>query len=253
MFLRTCLYYNNLLSFKFNWNMNKSIKLIQTKEKQLSYLTHSINQQQHINHHKLISFNNDSKQLSTLVLSILRKSTINLEIIQLSLPFQQHTQLYSTLSCLNTQLTQLSIQDSTCEHKHAFINVKPCFLIQSQHTLQTLDIPTFPSDQLIQHCQFPKLKSLTIALNHDVNWVQFKHMFPNLTELNFVLDGLSQWTFVKSLLSDASLFPWFKRLSITSDHQSLKQHVSKEELKSSLLQLEGLDRITAGWDIIALS
>jgi hypothetical protein len=76
-------------------------------------------------------------------------------------------------------------------------------------------------------------------------------MFPNLIQLTLVLTHLDQWQTVKSLLYHTSFFPWFKRLSIVS-REPLKQHVSKEELKSSLLRLEGLNRITAGWDIIAL-
>ncbi|RCH94037.1 hypothetical protein CU097_011244 [Rhizopus azygosporus] len=254
---QTCTYYNKILSDKFNWK--HTIKLVQTddnaQQHQLDYLMLAVNRQSSMNYSQLSSIAINDKQLARLTLNILKKSSRNLKVIQVCLPFELHAELYQTLSCLDTQLIHLSIRDSTCEYKRALNNVKSCLLplIQSQSTLQTLDIPSFPSHELCyQHYRFPKLKSLTIALNHDVIWSQFKNMFPNLIELTFIITHLSQLTLVKSLLSDVSLFPWFKRLSIVS-HEPLKQHVSKEELKSSLLQLEGLRRITAGWDIIALS
>ncbi|KAG1137295.1 hypothetical protein G6F66_006898 [Rhizopus arrhizus] len=249
----TCSYYKKLLSFNTNWN--NTIKIIQPKNKgNLDYLIGSINQQKSINF-KSLECQVLDLQLSRLTFNILNKSTHNLRVIQICLPFELHAQLYQTLACLSTQLTHLSIRDSACEYK-VTTKAKACLLplFGSQSTLQTLDIPTFPSHELCHHriyYTFPQLQSLTIALGHPLPWDHFKYMFPNLIQLTLVLTHLDQWQTVKSLLYHTSFFPWFKRLSIVS-REPLKQHVSKEELKSSLLRLEGLNRITAGWDIIAL-
>ncbi|CAO3694125.1 unnamed protein product [Rhizopus stolonifer] len=255
---QTCLYYKKLLSYKLNWN--NTIRLIQPKERRqrrdsLSCLIHSINQQENISYQSIESEVMDDLPLLRLTSNILSKSTHSLQEIHICLSSQLHAQLYTTLSCLNTQLTHLSIRDTTCDFKRTVTSANACQLplFQSQSTLQTLDIPTFPSHELCAHLyRFPKLKSLTIALSHDIRWDQFKYMFPNPIDITLVLTHLNQLVFVRSLLSDPSLFPWFKRLSITS-HEPLKQFVSKEELKSSVSRLEGLYRITAGWDIIALS
>ncbi|KAG1467926.1 hypothetical protein G6F56_004133 [Rhizopus delemar] len=178
----------------------------------------------------------DDLPLLRLTSNILSKSTHSLQEIHICLSSQLHAQLYTTLSCLNTQLIHLSVRDTTCDSKRTVTSANACQLplFQSQSTLQTLDIPTFPSHELCAHLyRFPKLKSLTIALSHDIRWDQFKYMFPNPIDITLVLTHLNQLVFVRSLLSDPSLFPWFKRLSITS-HEPLKQFISKEELKSSV-------------------
>ncbi|KAI8363910.1 hypothetical protein BD560DRAFT_403888 [Blakeslea trispora] len=184
------------------------------------------------------------------------------------MPSVLHYMLYQTLvDCPQQHLEQLSIHDPADDNyvipiaKHhmvlnQFLSVT---LLRSRFTLKTIDIPSFPAELFIASCdqqyQFHNVHYLSIAINgleehHSSYWRQLKHIFPNLKDLKLTLYQ-QDLPFFRSLLKDVGLFPWMKRLSVQSKEQ-LKSYFTKEELKMSLLQLEGLNRITAGWDIIAL-
>ncbi|KAI9256927.1 hypothetical protein BY458DRAFT_300607 [Sporodiniella umbellata] len=253
---QTCLFYKKLLSYKLNWG--NTVKLFRPRDsnqpkESLQCLIHSVNLQRTIDYQSIESEVLDDLALLRLTNNILRKSTDSLKRIRICVSSELHAQLYSTLSRLDIQLTHLSIHDPTCDFSHVISSAKAYQLplLKSQSTLQTLDIPTFPSHELCRMYRFPNLKTLTIALGHDIRWNQFKSMFPHLEEITLVLGHINQLNTIRSLLSDISLFPWFKRISVVS-REPLKEYLSKEELKVSVSRLEGLYRVTAGWDIIAL-
>ena len=168
-----------------------------------------------------------------------------------------------------TKLRQFTIRDSTDDgyimsstlHHMMLMNFISTTLSKSQSTLDHLEIPSFPANLLLSQynrCQFSAVKTLNIALvgcqdeHHFFHyWRHFKSMFPNLQNLTLTLNKKNLPLF-KFLLKDVSLFPWIKRLSIAS-RETPKNYLSRDELRSSLLQLNGLNRITAGWDMIALN
>ncbi|KAI8983889.1 hypothetical protein BDB01DRAFT_850535 [Pilobolus umbonatus] len=268
---QACKYYSSLVSDRFNWN--KTVTILHEKvDRSHGYLIHALNKTRHVK-----SFQTRQLQSMThpssigLLFSILEKqhSPSNLEDIKIYAPANCHIKLYDNLAYYpQTSLFHLSIRDSMNDgyimssesyHMRLLQFLERC-LSQSQQTLITLDLPSFPLNLLITHCNdycFPQVKTLNIGLVGCQEpeyisrfWSVLKAMFPHLKELTLTLDEHHIVLF-KSLLSNTSLFPWIKTLSV-QDAESPKKYLSKDELRSSLLQLNGLSRITAGWDMIAL-
>lgn len=201
------------------------------------------------------------------VLTLLQNNQLSrLDHLDIAISTNYHRTLYQALSnnSLIIGLKHFSIHDladdgfiMSPEKDHMLLfKFLSNILSKSQSTLKTLDISSFPSNILVQcnDYQFPHVTSLSIALIDDHNpkyWKQLKRMFPNLIELRLNLP-IRNLALFRSLLSDLSLFPWVKRLSVQS-RECPKNYLSREELRTSLLQLNGLNRITAGWDMIALN
>ncbi|KAL9543250.1 hypothetical protein MBANPS3_008201 [Mucor bainieri] len=196
-----------------------------------------------------------------------------METIHMLVPYELQSELLGRLSKYpQTQLEELSIRDpaddnqimtksyttqiSTLEIAQAFTLG---FLSASHKTLTKIDLPSFPSSLLLatSELEFPKVNYLHVALmghnSQEYNhlWRDFKTKFPALRELRLTLDR-EHLALFRSLLEDTSLFPWIKRLTIQSS-ECPKTFLSQQELRNSLLQLNGLNRITAGWDMIALN
>jgi hypothetical protein len=223
-----------------------------------------------------LQVNSDTTSTTKLILNILEKQQFdyNIQDIQLMIPSISHYNLYQTLTNFpQTNLNSLTIRDPTDDGFIMTNHHMPLLLQQflsmtlskSQLTLTQLDISSFPSNLLVSQYnkyQFPLVKSLKIALAgcqqdgeqfpyYYQYWRQLKSMFPNLQDLTLTLTKENLLLF-KFLLQDISLFPWIKRLSIAS-RETPKNYLSREELRSGLLQLNGLNRITAGWDMVALN
>lgn len=207
-----------------------------------------------------------------LILNILEKQQFDntLQDIQMMIPTKTHHKIYQTLTNHpQIELNHFTVRDpaddgyimSPITHHLLLLQFLSTTLSKSQSTLSQLDLSSFPSNILVSQFdkyQFPLVKSLKIALvgcqdQHHFHhyWRQFKSMFPNLQDLTLTLTKQHVSLF-KFLLQDISLFPWIKRLSITS-RETPKEYLSREELRSSMSGLNGLYRITAGWDMIDLS
>jgi hypothetical protein len=217
---------------------------------------------------KRIQSVSDASTIS-LILNILEKqqSPKTIENIQIMIPSVVHHKLYQTLIHYpQTNLHQFIIRDPTDDgyiiHHEDHVILKEFLsttLIKSQSTLNQLEMSSFPSDIFLSQfntVQFPSVTALKIALvgntdNYHGYWRQFKFIFPNLQQLVLTLTKQNLPLF-KYLMNDVSLFPWIKRLSIVS-RETPKNYLTREELRSSLIQLNGLNRITAGWDMIALN
>lgn len=196
-----------------------------------------------------------------------------IKAISLLVPYELQFELLGRLSKHpQTQLEELSIRDATDDNQimtksyNAPIRTSEIvqaftlgFLSASHKTLAKIDLPSFPSSLLLStsEVEFPKVNYLHVALmghnsqQYNQLWRDFKTKFPALKELRLTLDRQHLALF-KSLLEDISLFPWIKRLTIQSS-ECPKTFLSQQELRNSLLQLNGLNRITAGWDMIALN
>ncbi|KAI8644586.1 hypothetical protein BD408DRAFT_481175 [Parasitella parasitica] len=222
----------------------------------------------------ILQANVDGEPAIAVVLSILRNQQRRntLKGINLLMPSKHHYKLYHTLGKYpQTKLQELSIRDpaddgyimasasNTSQHHMSpllqqFISKT---LSESQSTLTRLELPSFPSALLLADnvLIFSQTSYLHVALSehgqHYNTWRQLKKMFPALVELRITLDRECIALF-RSLLQDVSLFPWMRRLTIQST-ECPKSYLSREELRNSLLQLHGLNRITAGWDMIALN
>lgn len=236
----------------------------------ISYLTHAFKTK--AGHYNLLSTKTlqaiANKELTPFILTLFQQQRFNqLEDLNIAISSKYHTLLYQCLS-ENTleNLIHISIHDLTDdgyimspEKDHMLLfKFLSNTLSKSQCTLKTLDIASFPSNVLLEgEYQFPHVTSLTIALmanqqqDETQYWRKLKRMFPNLIELRLNLP-LNNLLLFKYLLNDLPLFPWIKRLSIQSI-ESPKNYLSREELRTSLVQLNGLNRITAGWDMIALN
>ncbi|RCI04420.1 hypothetical protein CU098_012928 [Rhizopus stolonifer] len=250
---QTCTYYATIVGDRFNWK--QTVTVLQNKQSSSDYLIYALR-------HSTLCTRRLQAIVDTphMVCRILerQKSEKTMNALIVMIPFLSHTDLFNTLSHFpQTSLSHISIRDSmhdgdTIQDQQPILTE---FLLRtlypSQSTLKILDIPSFPS-HLLRHALFPAVHSLHIALTGPEQdfWRQFKQMFPNLIELKLTLDK-SHVPLFKSLLQDIALFPWIKRLSVTS-LESPKHYLSRQELKASLLQLQGLNRITAGWDMIAL-
>ena len=189
------------------------------------------------------------------------------------MPNKHQYKLYQTLIHYpQTNLRQLIIRDptddgyimaatSSASQYHMLLLLQQFLsgtLFESQLTMTRLDLPSFPSYILLasQIKEFPQVSYLHIALvgnshQYRKSWRRFKEMFPALVELRLTIDK-EHLPLFKSLLDDINLFPWIKRLTLQSK-DCPKNFLSREELRNSLLQLDGLNRITAGWDMIALN
>ncbi|KAK4510739.1 uncharacterized protein ATC70_005172 [Mucor velutinosus] len=200
-----------------------------------------------------------------------RANTI--KTINLHVPNELQPELLGRLSKHpQTQLEALSIRDAADDNqimtKSYNAHIRPIEIVQaftlgflsaSHKTLTKIDLPSFPSSLLLStsEVEFPNVNYLHVALmghnsqQYNQLWRDFKTKFPALKELRLTLDR-EQLALFKLLLEDTSLFPWIKRLTIQSS-ECPKTFLSQQELRNSLLQLSGLNRITAGWDMIALN
>lgn len=260
-----------MVADRFNWT--QTVAILQPSKihsSSLNYLMNAKSVKKRLTTKRLEVHNNDTDTIR-LVVRILENqqtdSTIN--EIEMMIPSNTHDKVYQTLTNFpQTQLNQFTIRDPTddgyimsAHDDSLLVEFISTTLSQSQSTLQHLDISSFPSHILLSQfntCQFPITKSLRIALvgcqdqaHFHQYWRQFKSLFPNLKELTLTLTKQNLPLF-KYLIQDISLFPWVKRLTITS-RETPKGYLSREELRTSLLQLSGLNRITAGWDMIALT
>lgn len=195
-----------------------------------------------------------------------------MKTIHLLVPYKLQPEVLGRLTAYpQTQLEELSIRDATDDNQIMTksynaqvrtIEIMQAFTLQflsaSHKTLTKIDLPSFPSSLLLatSEVEFPKVNYLHVALmghsqQYNELWRDFKSKFPALRELRLTLDRQHLALF-KSLLEDTSLFPWIKRLTIQSS-ECPKTFLSQQELRNSLLQLNGLNRITAGWDMIALN
>ncbi|CAO3643328.1 unnamed protein product [Mucor hiemalis] len=268
---QTCSYYFNLVKDRFNWT--NTVTILQPSAIQslsLNYLLNSKSSSHRSLVTKRLQVVSDTSTVP-LILNILEKqqSSDNMQNIHMMIPSTTHHRLYQTLSEFpQTSLNQLAIRDPTddgyimspTKHHMLLLQFLSTTLSKSQSTLNQLEISSFPANILLSQYnsyQFAAVKSLKIALvgcqesGQHHYWRQFKFMFPNLQELCLTLTKQNLQLF-KFLLEDVSLFPWIKRLSITS-RETPKNYLTREELRTSLLRLNGLNRITAGWDMIALN
>ncbi|KAG2237964.1 hypothetical protein INT48_002525 [Thamnidium elegans] len=267
---QTCLQYFTMVADRFNWT--RTVAILQPSKihsSSLNYLMNVKSIKKRLTTKRLEVHNKDTDTIG-LVVRILENQQTNSTIneIEMMIPTNAHDKVYQTLTNFpQTQLNQFTIRDPTDDgyimaaHDDSLLRFLSTTLSQSQLTLQHLDISSFPSNILLSQfntCQFPLTKSLRIALvgcqdqeHFHQYWRQFKSMFPNLKELTLTLTKQNVSLF-KYLIQDISLFPWVRRLTITS-RETPKGYLSREELRTSLLQLSGLNRITAGWDMIALT
>ncbi|GAN09268.1 hypothetical protein MAM1_0255c08793 [Mucor ambiguus] len=196
-----------------------------------------------------------------------------MKTIHIIVPCELQPELLGRLSKHSqTQLKELSIRDAADDNQvatksyNAQIRTPEIvqaftsgFLSVSHKTLTKIDLPSFPSSLLLtaSEAEFPNVSYLHVALmghnsqQYNQLWRDFKTKFPALRELRLTLDR-EYLALFKSLLEDTSLFPWIKRLTIQSS-ECPKTFLSQQELRNSLLQLNGLNRITAGWDMIVLN
>lgn len=257
-----------MVADRFNWT--NTVTILQPSIIHSLSLNYLMNAKSKVLVTKRLQVASDTSTFS-LILNILEKQQYNnnLQDIQMMIPTNTHHKLYQTLTNFpQTELKQFTIRDPTDDgfimspltHHLLLLQFISITLSKSQLTLDQLDLSSFPSNILVSQFkkyQFPLVKSLKIALvgcqdQHHFHhyWRQFKAMFPNLQELTLTLTKQYVSLF-KFLLQDNSLFPWIKRLSITS-RETPKEYLSREELRSSLVGLNGLNRITAGWDMISL-
>lgn len=263
---------------RYNWTQTVTIIQSTSATPTLSshYLYNALqkNTNNHLITNKIQASVNNESSLS-IILAILKKQQKNdiIQDINMLLPKKHQYQLYQTLVYYpQTNLRQLTIRDptddgyimaatSSASQYHMLLLLQQFLsgtLFESQSTMTRLDLPSFPSYILLasQIKVFPQVSYLHVALvgnshQYRKSWRKFKEMFPALVELRLTIDK-EHLPLFKSLLDDINLFPWIKRLTLQSK-ECPKNFLSREELRNSLLQLDGLNRITAGWDMIALN
>lgn len=276
--IRTCSHYLNMVSDRFNWT--NTVTILQPSPVRCLSLNYLLNSATTAGKKTLVTkrlqVNSNTTSTTQLIFNILQKQQFdyNIQDIQLMIPSTTHQKVYQTLTNFpQRNLNSLIIRDPaddgyimTNDHMSVLLQqFLSITLSKSQMTLIQLDISSFPSHLLVSQYnkyRFPQVKSLKIALSgcqqheeqlpfYSQYWRQFKCMFPNLQNLTLTLtkENLSLFKF---LLQDISLFPWIKRLSVASG-ETPKNYLTREELRASLLQMNGLHRITAGWDMIALN
>ncbi|KAG2195622.1 hypothetical protein INT47_005990 [Mucor saturninus] len=265
----TCMYYFTMVADRFNWT--NTVTILQPSRIHSSSLNYLMNARSITLITKRLQAVSDISTFP-LILNILEKqqSNNNLQDIQMLVPTKAHHKIYQTLTNFpQTKLKQLTVRDPT-DGGYIMSPIKYHLLLsqfitttlsKSQSTLDQLDLSSFPSNILVSqynNYQFPLVKSLKIALvgcqdQHHFHhyWRQFKSTFPNLQDLTLTVTK-QHISLFKFLLQDISLFPWIKRLSVSS-RETPKEYLSREELRSSMSGLNGLYRITAGWDMIDLS
>lgn len=271
IYYRTCTHFFAMVTDRFNWT--QTVTILQPSEIHSSSLNYLMNVKaikKRLTTKRLVVQNNSDISTTKLVSSILENQQSNdtIKEIEMIVPANTHDKLYRILTKFpQTQLNSFTIRDSTDDefiidpHDESLFRFLSITLSQSRFTLQQLDISSFPSNLLLSQLssyQFPLVTTLKIALvgcqdqdHFHHYWRQFKFTFPNLKELTLTLTK-QHLSLFKYLIHDLSLFPWIKRLTIKSK-ESPKLYLSREELRTCLYQSEGLNRISAGWDMIALN
>jgi hypothetical protein len=253
-----------LVADRYNWT--DTVTLIQPNDDNnngnVSYLTWALKRS--ICHNdggklptkRLLSVSTDFE----LVQCILKHSHSTLEDIKLFMNKSHHKSIVNSLTSL-PKLAHLTVRDpaddvSTMEHCHKLITT-----VLSRELI-TLDIPSLALNPFLMSAtsQFYHLNYLSIAImtnirtDHDARlyWQRLKLLFPNLNHLTVTLPSQQVLTVFRALLTHVQLFPWIKRVTLLSK-ENPKHFLNRDDLRASLLQLEGLNRITAGWDMIALN
>ncbi|CEP07264.1 hypothetical protein [Parasitella parasitica] len=278
---QTCKHFASLVADRFNWTQTVTVvepSHIASNAPSKLYMYRPL-QKNGIHAKRLITTilqaNVSGEPAISFVLSILRNQqrTSTLKGIHLLMPSKHHYKVYHALGKYpQTNLQELAIRDTTddgyimastssASQYHMLLLLQQFIsktLSESQSTLKRLELPSFPSTLLLAEnaLLFPQVSYLQVALtghgqHYNDTWRRFKRMFPSLTELRLTLEK-EHIALLRSLLQDVALFPWVKRLTIQST-ECPKSYLSREELRNSLLQLHGLNRITAGWDMIALN
>ncbi|KAI8884866.1 hypothetical protein K501DRAFT_312405 [Backusella circina FSU 941] len=251
-----------LVADRYNWT--DTVTLIQPNDNNsnnIDYLTLALK--------RSISFDDDRKlptkrllSVSTnleLVQCILKHSHSTLEDIKLFMNKNHHKSIVHSLTSL-PKLVHLTVRDpaddvSTIEHCHKLITT-----VLSRELI-TLDIPSLALNPFLMSAtsQFYHLNYLSITIMTSTHiddarlyWQRLKHLFPNLNHLTVTLPSQQNPSIFRALLTHVQLFPWIKRVTLLSK-ENPKHFLNRDDLRTSLLQLEGLNRITAGWDMIALN
>ncbi|KAI9015317.1 hypothetical protein CLU79DRAFT_766216 [Phycomyces nitens] len=129
--------------------------------------------------------------------------------------------------------------------------------------LHSLDLPSCPAHWLFGS-SFPRVHTLTIALvdskaNSDQDpserqqafWADFRKSFPSLSQLTLYIGDPKAFSLFISLFSNPRIFPWLESVSVVG-LEDPKQYIEHQTLVDSLMSLDGLARINAGWDLVAL-
>ncbi|KAG0166186.1 hypothetical protein DFQ28_007622 [Apophysomyces sp. BC1034] len=188
--------------------------------------------------------------------------------LQLYAPTTQHPSLLKTLSERPCPWVECTFRDPKNDyavlHPDSKTNLLR-WLDSCRTTLEILELPACPSNWLMMiDGHFTKVRSLALALeplgttttlatgsDPQRYWELFREKFPRLRHLTLHLTQDSAFPLFKSLLSNRSLFPWIERITIVSQEDP-KKFIHQHELHVGLMRLDGLLRITAGWDLIAL-
>ncbi|KAF7731823.1 hypothetical protein EC973_008338 [Apophysomyces ossiformis] len=203
---------------------------------------------------------------------LLSQHSSYLRHIELYAPIVQHTTLLKSLSKHPFGWTECTIRDPRNDYAVFDLNAKDYllrWLETCRTTAEVLELPACPSNWLMMiHGPFSNLHTLALALeplettttnatavatgsDSQRYWERFREQFPQLRHLTLHLTQDNAFPLFKSLLSNRSLFPWIERITIVSQEDP-KKFIQQHELHVGLMRLDGLLRITAGWDLIAL-
>ncbi|KAL0083663.1 hypothetical protein J3Q64DRAFT_1748651 [Phycomyces blakesleeanus] len=129
--------------------------------------------------------------------------------------------------------------------------------------LHSLDLPACPAHWLLGS-SFPNVHTLTAALlpwkahlNEDPRerqqafWTEFRASFPKLSNLTLYIADPKAFSLFVAMFSNARSFPWLESVTVVG-LEDPKQYIEHQTLIDSLMRLEGLARINAGWDLVAL-
>ncbi|KAI9311388.1 hypothetical protein BX666DRAFT_1060847 [Dichotomocladium elegans] len=125
------------------------------------------------------------------------------------------------------------------------------YLSNASGSLKVIDMPACPLDWLLP-LQLDQLESLTVSCTTPVDGPQLKHAFPRLKDLTLYLARADQFSLLRPLLSEKRLYPWIESITVICQ-DDLRAHLTQEEISELLVSLDGVSRINAGWDMVAIN
>ncbi|KAI7870748.1 hypothetical protein BDF14DRAFT_1769084 [Spinellus fusiger] len=185
-----------------------------------------------------------------------------LQSVHLYAPAERHLSLLKALESGSVQWKDYEIRDPV--DPFGILDQSQRFdMLRGSSHLHSLDLPSCPVHWLLSS-SFPNVSTLTTALTpwegsleedsvqqQHMFWENVKTAFPHLRDLTLSISDPKAFSLFLSLLSFSECFPWLESVTVVSPVDP-RQYIEHETLVDSLMRLEGLARINAGWDLVAL-
>ncbi|KAJ8656276.1 hypothetical protein O0I10_008070 [Lichtheimia ornata] len=120
-------------------------------------------------------------------------------------------------------------------------------------TLKSLDVPTCSIDNWMRdhHRIFPQLEKLSARLTTEIDGKQLKRIFPCLKQLELHLEFADDVSLLRPLLTDKQLYPWLESLHVVCK-DDLRLRLGQDEIEQVLRSLDGMSRLSIGWDMVVI-